>query len=101
VPLLRSVKSSVTPDGTATSERTIVEQDVFDLLAEEAPLSPENVQVVERLSRLAAGVTIGAATGLAITAALKAPMATASVVERGAIFGFLTEENGRKCDCNE
>lgn len=79
----------------------MVEQDVFDLLAEEAPLSPEKVQVVERLFRSAAGVTIGAATGLATTAALKAPMATESIAERGAIFRRMIDDNGRKSDCNE
>lgn len=39
------VKSRVVPEGTATSERTMVAQEDLDLLANAAPLLPENVQV--------------------------------------------------------
>ena len=35
VPLVKPVRSRVTPDGTASAERIIVEHEVFDLLAEE------------------------------------------------------------------
>lgn len=59
------VKSRVVPDGTATEDSTMVEHELFDLLASDAPLDPENVQVVARLSSEAAGVTCGSATGLA------------------------------------
>ena len=38
------VKSRVVPDGTATLERTMVAQEVLDLLAAEAPDDPEKVQ---------------------------------------------------------
>lgn len=63
------------PDGTATLERTIVAQEVLDLLADAAPLAPENVQLAARSSILAAWVTCGAgaATGLAIVAAMPQP----------------------------
>lgn len=61
------VKSRVVPEGTATLERTIVAQEVLDLLAEAAPFEPEKVQLAARSSMLAALVTrgAGAATGLA------------------------------------
>lgn len=48
------------PDGTATSDRTIVEQDVLDLLADEAPSDPEKVQVVALSSSFGGGVGAGA-----------------------------------------
>lgn len=51
------VKSSVVPDGTATAESTIVAQAVFDLLADDAPLDPEKVQLVARCSNFGAAVT--------------------------------------------
>jgi hypothetical protein len=43
VPEVRPVRSKVVPDGTATLERTIVAQDVLDLLAREAPADLEKV----------------------------------------------------------
>jgi hypothetical protein len=49
----------VVPEGTATLERTIVEQDFCDLLAEAAPDDPENVQEVARFARLGAAVIAG------------------------------------------
>ena len=55
VPVVRPVKSSVVPDGTATLDRTIVAQEAFDLLAEAAPFEPEKVQVA-RFSRLGAAI---------------------------------------------
>lgn len=60
VPELRPVKSSVVPDGTATFDKTMVEHEVLDLLAEAAPFEPENVQEVARFSSLAGAVTAGA-----------------------------------------
>jgi hypothetical protein len=48
VPEASPVKSRVVPEGTATSERTMVAQEDFDLLADAAPLLPENVQVALR-----------------------------------------------------
>lgn len=50
----------------------MVEHEVLDLLADEAPSDPENVHEVARFSRsssLGAGVTRGSATGLALTSA--------------------------------
>jgi hypothetical protein len=44
VPELSPVKSRVVPEGTATLERTIVAQEVLDLLASAAPDDPEKVQ---------------------------------------------------------
>lgn len=65
VPSLRSVKSRVVPDGTARAERMIVEHEVFDTLADEAPPEPEKVHVVARLSSCAASVGSGAGAGAA------------------------------------
>lgn len=45
VPSSRSERSNVVPDGTATLDRTIVAHEAWDLLAEEAPCDPENVQL--------------------------------------------------------
>lgn len=45
----------------------MVEQEVFDLLADEAPPEPENVHVVALLDRSGAAVGRGAATGDANT----------------------------------
>lgn len=53
------------PDGTASADNTMVEQEVLDLLADEAPPEPEKVQVVARLSRSGAAVGAGAAAGRA------------------------------------
>lgn len=53
------------PDGTASADRMMVEQEVLDLLADEAPPEPEKVQVVARLSRSGAAVGAGAAAGRA------------------------------------
>lgn len=61
VPELRPVRSKVVPEGTARAERMIVEQEVLDLLAEEAPPDPENVQVVARLA--SSGAAVGSGTG--------------------------------------
>ena len=42
----REERSKVTPEGTVMPDRTRVEQDFCDLLAEAAQLEPENVQLV-------------------------------------------------------
>lgn len=57
----KSDKSKVVPDGTATLDRTMVEHDFCDLLAEDAPLLPEKVQLVALLTSAGsgAGVTSG------------------------------------------
>lgn len=81
VPLVRSVRSSVTPEGTATLDKTMVEQDVLDLLAEDAPLEPEKVQVVALLSRSGAAVGKGAAAGAA-TARVEQMMAVKATAPR-------------------
>lgn len=60
VPELRPVKSSVVPDGTATFDKMMVEHEVLDLLAEAAPLEPENVHEAARFSSVAGAVTAGA-----------------------------------------
>lgn len=72
VPELRPVRSNVVPEGTASADRMMVEQEVLDLLADEAPPEPEKVQVVARLSRSGAAVGAGAA-GAAETKADKPP----------------------------
>lgn len=54
----KSDKSSVVPDGTATLDKTIVEHDFCDLLAREAPLLPENVQLVALLTRAGSGAAV-------------------------------------------
>ena len=61
------MRSNVTPDGTATADKMMVEQEVLDLLAREAPDEPEKVQVVARLARSGAAVGAGAAAGAART----------------------------------
>jgi hypothetical protein len=61
VPEFKPVRSRVTPEGTARADRMIVEQDVLDLLALEAPPEPEKVQVVARL--LKSGAAVGSGTG--------------------------------------
>lgn len=85
---MRPVKSKVTPEGTATAEMMMVEQEVLDLLAEEAPADPEKVQVVARFFRsLRSGAAVGsgAAAGAA-TARAAAPRRRArerrTIVER-------------------
>ena len=67
VPELRPVRSRVLPEGTARALRTMVEQEVLDLLADEAPPEPEKVHVVARSSRFGAAVGAGAAAGAATT----------------------------------
>ena len=57
----------MTPDGTAIAERMMVEHEVLDLLAEEAPAEPEKVQVVALSLRFGAAVGAGAAAGIAKT----------------------------------
>lgn len=65
VPLVRPVRSNRVPEGTARADRTMVEQEVFDLLTEAAPPDPGNLQVVARLSR--SGAAVGAGAGAAET----------------------------------
>lgn len=67
------LRSRGVPDGTATSDRMIVEQDCCDALAEAAPDEPEKVQEVALLAKLGASVMAGCATGEAIAPAAKAP----------------------------
>jgi hypothetical protein len=74
VPEVRSVRSRITPDGTAMLERIIVAQDALDLLAAEAPEEPEKVHEA-RLERF--GAAVGAGAGTAAGAA-----ATSEVVAR-------------------
>lgn len=44
----RSERFKVTPEGTATLDNTMVEHDFWETLAKDAPLEPENVQLVAR-----------------------------------------------------
>jgi hypothetical protein len=84
----RSERSKVVPDGTAIAESTIVEHDFWDLLAEDAPLEPEKVQLVALLtiSGAGAGVTAGAAWGSATgEASAEAAKATSRVQVRETI----------------
>lgn len=83
--VVKPVKSSVTPDGTATDDRTIVEQDFLDLLAKDAPLEPEKVQVVALLSMSGAAVGSGAAMGLAKVATALNASTAARTLNEGAI----------------
>jgi hypothetical protein len=94
VPDFNPVKSSVTPDGTAIAERIIVEQEVFDLLAEEAPPEPENVQVVARLARSGAAVGTGAGAG-AGTAKTLATAERPSRVREKATIVIMVKDNTR------
>jgi hypothetical protein len=85
VPDLRPVKSSVVPDGTATLDRTMVEHEVLDLLAEAAPLEPENVHEAARFSSVAGAVTAGAGAANATeekTASPARPMKERMVTRR-------------------
>lgn len=84
--MVKPVKSSVTPDGTATDDKTMVEQDVLDLLARDAPLEPEKVQVVALLSRLGAAVGAGAAMGLAKAAIALNATSAATLLKEGAMM---------------
>ena len=68
----RSLRSKVVPDGTATLDKMIVEQEDCDLLAEAAPEEPEKVQEVALLAKLGASVMAGSATGEAMTPTAKA-----------------------------
>lgn len=68
----RLLRSRVVPDGTATSDRMMVEQEACDLLAEAAPEEPEKVQEVARFAKLGASVMAGSATGEAMTPTAKA-----------------------------
>jgi hypothetical protein len=71
VPFFNPVRSRVVPAGTATEDKTMVEQEVFDLIAEAAPLAPEKVQVEARSSRVDVAITSssGTVSGIAWTAA--------------------------------
>jgi hypothetical protein len=69
VPLLRSVRSRVLPEGTATLESTIVAHDVLLMEAKDAPEEPENMQVLARFSTFAANVGAGAARASSATSA--------------------------------
>lgn len=68
VPEFKPVRSSVVPEGTATLLRTIVAQEVLDLLASEAPVEPENVHEA-LLAKSGAAVGSGAAVAAGAGAA--------------------------------
>lgn len=99
----RSDRSRVTPDGTAMLDRTMVEHDFWEALAEAAPLEPEKVQLVARFTRLTsgAGVTAGAAAGSA-TGEAKAEAARAAirVKTRGAMVNKAGLNAVFRCVCH-
>lgn len=57
VPCFSPVRSRVVPAGTATEDRTMVEQEVLDFATAAAPVEPEKVQEEARSS--SADVAIG------------------------------------------
>jgi hypothetical protein len=75
VPSFKPVRSRVVPEGTASADRMMVEHDVLDLLASEAPEEPEKVQVValfSRSARLGPAVGAGDGAGMASTVLMAA-----------------------------
>lgn len=86
-------RSSVVPEGTATAESTMVEHDFCDLLANDAPLLPEKVQLVALFTRAASGAGVitgaGSATGDAITELAR--MVRNNDQYRVAIFGICNQ----------
>ena len=80
-------RSRVVPEGTATSERTMVAHDDCDLEASAAPFEPEKVQLDARFttSGLGAGVMAGAgaATADAASDVKKIPRVKATIVKDG------------------
>lgn len=72
----RLERSSVTPEGTVSADKTIVAQSAWDTLASEYPLDPEKVQLVARLplalDKSGAGVGRGAGAAKAEAARLAA-----------------------------
>jgi hypothetical protein len=81
VPFFNPVRSRVVPAGTATEDKTIVEQEVLELIAEAAPLEPEKVQVEARSSRVDVAMTSssGTVSGIAWTAATPSKPTRASL----------------------
>lgn len=72
----RLERSSVTPEGTVSADKTMVAQSAWDTLASEYPLDPEKVQLVARLplalDKSGAGVGRGAGAAKAEAARLAA-----------------------------
>lgn len=69
----RSERSSVTPEGTVSADKTMVAQSFWDTLASEYPSDPEKVQLVARLPLASAksGAGVGRGAGTAKTEAAK------------------------------
>ena len=65
MPEVKSVKSSVTPDGTAILSRTIVAHDAFDALAAEAAVKVQDARLPSTAAFLGSGAVVG--TGVAET----------------------------------
>jgi hypothetical protein len=79
----------------------MVEQEVLDLLADAAPLEPEKVQLEARLAMSpasGAGVTRGAATGLATAALPQATRAIARALVREGIVGDAVRPVFKECN---
>jgi hypothetical protein len=84
----RSERSRVVPEGTVMPDKTMVEHDFCDLLAEAAPLEPVKVQLVARFTSngLGAGVIAGRATATGDATAAQATKATNKVEVNETIF---------------
>jgi hypothetical protein len=78
-------RSKVVPDGTATSERTMVAHADCDLEASAAPLEPEKVQLEARLTTSGLGAEVmagaGAATADAASDLKKIPSVKATIAK--------------------
>ena len=92
------------PDGTATADMTMVEQDVFDLLARDAPLEPEKVHEVARFSTSSAkgaGVICGAGAARAHLMQRDSQARHAALSDRAAmraIFLRFTRQDKKKLE---
>lgn len=83
------LRSRVFPEGTATFDKMIVEQDFCETLAEDAPLEPEKVQLVALLSsKFGAGVMAGSATGFAMAQAVSAASTTEPKISLVIAIGY-------------
>ncbi len=75
--MVKSVKSSVTPDGTAMLSRTMVAQLAFDLLAAEAAVKVQLARFWRATALLRSGAAVG--NGFAETRTAATPRANPSV----------------------
>ena len=87
----RLERSKVVPEGTVMPDRTMVEHNVWDLLAEAAPLGPVKVQLVALFASngLGAGVISGLATAKGDATAAQAAKATNKVEVKKSMIEIL------------